>query len=76
MNLGRQAYSSSLLSLRYPDPVMLNHFTSFHFTPLRFQFTSLHVTFVALLHFPDFYFPNPLPKCMRFNGASPFRPFR
>jgi hypothetical protein len=38
MNPGRQAYSSSLYSLSYPDPVCK---TSRHFTPLHFHFTSL-----------------------------------
>jgi hypothetical protein len=49
----------------------VNHFTLFHFTLLHF-----HITFIALLHLPDFYSPNPLPKYMRFNGGSPYHPFR
>jgi hypothetical protein len=71
-NLGRQAYSSSL----YTPMLYVNHFTSFQFTPVHFHFTSLHIIFIALLRLPGFYFRNPLPKCMRFNGGSPYRPFR
>jgi hypothetical protein len=44
--------------------------------PLHSASLSLHITFITLLHLPDFSLPNPLPKCMRFNGGSPYRPVR
>jgi hypothetical protein len=38
--------------------------------------STLHFTFIALLHLTDYYFPKPFSEYLLFNGGIRNRPFR